>query len=114
MRKTTTLVIIQSPPSPDLEALDVVLALAAFDTDLALLFLGAGKQWLHPSQQAMLVGGKSPSKALAALPMYGCDDIYYLNNTDQSCELHDSSVATPLSVDQCQQLLTQCQHCLSF
>lgn len=113
MSDQRTLVIIQSPPSPDLEALDVILSLAAFETQVSVLFVGTGREWLHNSQHARLQSGKSPSKALAALSMYGCHDVYYL---DDACVASQTptTLAKPLSEQQCQQWITQHQHCLSF
>lgn len=107
-----TLILIQSPPTPDLEALDVALALAAFDQKVILLFIGAGCVWLNNDQHARSVGSKSPSKVLAALPMYDCNDLYYL--PEIASEYQYNPLATPLSAEKCQQLVAQSQHCLSF
>lgn len=64
------LVVIETPPSPDLEASELALALAAFDIPVQVVFRGAGVFWLL-AQNSRKEGGKSASKVLAAFPLYG-------------------------------------------
>ncbi|MGB1091973.1 MAG: DsrE family protein [Oceanobacter sp.] len=73
---TSVSVVISSPPTPDLEALELPLALAAFDHEVTLVFVGAGVLWLSKSQQSRKPEGKSPSKFISALPMYECEQVF--------------------------------------
>lgn len=114
MNSEKTLVIIQSPPTPDLEALDIILSLAAFEIPVSVLFIGAGRLWLCPSQEPRRHGGKNPSKALLALPMYGCTDIFYAEDGDDTLIKHATKLATPITQQQCQHWMSQHAHCLSF
>lgn len=72
------LIHITTAPTPDCEALEYALAMAAFDLDVRLLFSGAGLAWLMAGQSPRKRDGKSPSKLLSALPMYGIDELGYL------------------------------------
>lgn len=88
------LIHITQPPTPNCEALEYALAMAAFDLDVSILFSGRGVYWLKPSQQARITGGKNPQKLLAALPMYGIENIYF----DPTPGIEASSgLAEPLS-----------------
>ena len=68
------LIHITTPPTPDCEALEYALAMAAFDLDVRVLFSGRGKLWLTPTQSPRREGGKNPTKLLAALAMYGIEE----------------------------------------
>ncbi len=76
------LIHITTPPTPDCEALEYALAMAAFDLDVRVLFSGRGLHWLTQNQSARRAGGKNPSKLLAALPMYGIDKAGCLGVSD--------------------------------
>ena len=55
----TTLIVIDQAPYGSWtgrEALDMVFSLAAFDQPAALLFMGAGVNWLRKSQDAGGIG----------------------------------------------------------
>lgn len=91
------LVHITTPPTPDCEALEYALAMAAFDLDVRVLFSGYGLGWLMNGQTPRKSGGKNPAKLLAALPMYGIDDIGYL--AEDGFALPKALQATPLSND---------------
>ena len=69
------LIHITTPPTPDCEALEYALAMAAFDLDVRVLFSGRGLYWLTAGQQPRKPAGKNPEKLLAALPMYGIDEV---------------------------------------
>ncbi|TNC84088.1 MAG: hypothetical protein CSH36_15440 [Thalassolituus sp.] len=73
------LIIITTPPTPDCEALEFALAMAAFDHDVNIVFCGDGLFWLQPGQTARKPGGKNPQKLIKALPMYGIESISALN-----------------------------------
>jgi tRNA 2-thiouridine synthesizing protein C len=58
------------------EAIDVALATAVFDQNLALLFIGDGVWQLLKNQQSESIAAKSQQKMLAALVLYDIEDIY--------------------------------------
>ncbi|XKH00776.1 DsrE family protein [Marinobacter nauticus] len=57
------------------EALDMSLSLAAFDQPVALLFIGAGVNWLRKQQAPEGIGQKSLEKNLSAAPIFGVETI---------------------------------------
>lgn len=75
------LIHIATPPTSDCEAIEFALAMAAFDLEVRVLFSGDGLFWLQPNQQPRKPGGKSPQKLLAALSMYGVEDIACINQS---------------------------------
>lgn len=110
------LVIISSPPSLDLEASELVLALAAFDLPVTLVFVGLGTHWLY-TQNARKSGGKSAHKVLAALPIYGVEQVFCLKNDLALHGVEESSLPNfvhLLDQAQYQQQLAQSQHCFTF
>lgn len=58
------------------DGIDTLLAYAAFEQPVAVLFLGEGIWQLLPRQQTELAGKKSIYKSLTALPMYDVNQIY--------------------------------------
>lgn len=58
------------------DGIDCLLAYAAFDQRVAVVFYGDGVWQLHPRQQPELAGKKSVYKSLAALPMYDINQIF--------------------------------------
>lgn len=108
--KADYLIIIQTPPSLNIEPIEMALAMAAFEQDIALLFIGPGCYHLLNSQTEKSTGAKSPSKLISALPMYDCEKIYHLNS-----ELNiNSSLAEELNADQAKALIASAKHVLSF
>tara|TARA_B100002003_G_scaffold128537_1_gene118810 strand:- start:4260 stop:4610 length:351 start_codon:yes stop_codon:yes gene_type:complete len=74
----TTLIVIDQPPYGSWtgrEALDMTFSLAAFDQPAAMLFLGAGVNWLCKGQAADAVGQKSVAKNLSAAALFGVEQI---------------------------------------
>lgn len=74
----TTLIVIDLPPYGSWtgrEALDMTFSLAAFDQPAAMLFLGAGVNWLCKGQAAEAVGQKSVEKHLSAAALFGVEQI---------------------------------------
>lgn len=90
----STLIIIDQSPYGSWEgreALDMAFSLAAFDQPVALIFCGAGVNWLRKGQDATRVEQKSVERNLAAAPIFGVDalladkgacDRYGLTETD--------------------------------
>jgi tRNA 2-thiouridine synthesizing protein C len=74
-----TLIVIDKSPYADWqgrEALDMAFALAAFDQPVALLFQGAGVNWLRSGHDAGAVGQKNVDKTLSAAELFGMDAVY--------------------------------------
>lgn len=91
------------------------MALAAFDLEVAIVFSGDGLFWLQPNQSARSVGGKSPSKLLAALPMFGIENVGYSSSVALDADsLNLSDNATRLNQDECAQWLSRANHVVSF
>lgn len=57
------------------EALDMAFSLAAFDQPVALLFAGAGVNWLRPGQEGSAVAQKTLGKQLQAAAIFGIDEL---------------------------------------
>jgi len=100
------------------DALDAVLASAAYDQDLSVLFLDDGVLQLLPDQEAHQIGQKSISALLPAFELYDIEKIYV--DTDSLTgrgiapeELLDIGV-TPLNNEAVKHLIAQQQHVLSF
>jgi tRNA 2-thiouridine synthesizing protein C len=111
---SSTLIHVTTPPSPDCEALEYALALAAFDLEIAILFTGDGLFWLQPNQEARSAGGKSPSKLLAALPMFGIDQVGYSVANDKSSHLTLITSANRLDRKTCLEWISSASHIVSF
>ena len=58
------------------EALELALAAAVFEQDIAILFIGDGVWQLHRQQNSETIASKNQQKLLAALGMYGLEEIY--------------------------------------
>ncbi|MGC8118987.1 DsrE family protein [Marinobacter sp. VGCF2001] len=74
----TTLLVIDQPPYGSWtgrEALDMAFSLAAFDQPSALLFVGAGVNWLCKGQNASILGQKTVEKNLCAAPVFGVEQL---------------------------------------
>jgi len=75
----STLIVIDQPPYgtwAGREALDMAFSLAAFDQPVALLFTGAGVNWLRKLQETSEVEQKSVEKNLSAAPIFGVEAMY--------------------------------------
>lgn len=74
-----TLIIIDQAPYGSWagrEALDMAFSLAAFDQTVALLFTGAGVNWLRKDQDTYGIEQKSVEKNLSAAPIFGVEAMY--------------------------------------
>ncbi len=112
-----TLIIISTPPSLDLEPIELVLALAAFEQEPKLLLMGQGIHYANTLQQAKKAKGKSPSKVISALPMYDCEKIYVSAKglADQGLEKSDlQDFCHLVDGEQIKQLIKQSKHCVNF
>lgn len=109
-------VIIASAPSADVEASELVLALAAFDLPVKLFFIGAGVLWLVP-QEPRKPQGKAAHKVLNALPMYGIEKVYYRTEDAAAYALNTTALvglAQATTATEMQAMLTNSQHCFTF
>lgn len=73
------LIVCRHPPygsSQARDALDVAMATAAFDQQVAMLFLGDGVLQLLNTQDGAAIEQKSHDKQLGALPLYDIDSLY--------------------------------------
>jgi len=57
------------------EILEAIMSLALFDRDHAVVFWDQGLAWLTTDQQP--TSGKSLSRQLEALPLYGSDTLFF-------------------------------------
>jgi tRNA 2-thiouridine synthesizing protein C len=79
LNRKKILIICRKPPygnSLSKEAIDIALACAAFEQDMALLFLDDGIYQLLKDQQTDTIKSKNHGKILSALPLYDIDQIY--------------------------------------
>ena len=98
-------------------AVDHVLASAAFDQPVTLLFLGEGVLQLLPEQDGASVGSKTIAKQLSALPLYDVERVY-ADSTAASRFGIDLAVAPtpvqPVNAEQVRELLAEHDHVLGF
>lgn len=107
---TDLLIHITTPPTLDLEPLELGMACAAFEQKVAFVFSGEGKNWLLKDLPALRPGGKSASKLISALAMYDCDQVFYLEDGDK--EHHDN--AQPLATQDLKALQKNSRNQLVF
>lgn len=107
---TDLLIHIATPPTLDLEPLELGMACAAFDQKVAFVFSGEGKNWLLKDLPALRPGGKSASKLISALAMYDCDQVFYLEDGDKE---HPDN-AQPLATQDLKALQENSKHQLVF
>ena len=117
-RKRSLIVMRQSPYGSSLarSAVDLALAMGAFEQDFDLLFMGAGILQLLPDQRSELLGVKNVGKTLGSLPLYDKDSVYV-----DAAALHAYGLdardlvlpVEPLEPEQVAALLNDCDHVLS-
>lgn len=112
-----SLIIITKAPTPDLEPIELLLALAAFEQNPKLLLLGEGIYYANLHQQEKKPEGKSAGKVLSVLPMYDCEEIY-ISKTDfehQSLDIDNlHSFSKLVSDEEIKQLIQHSKHCVTF
>ena len=112
-----TLIIISSAPTLDLEPIELLLALAAFDQQPKLLLLGEGVLYANALQQAKRTNGKAASKVMSALPMYDCEEIFIRQSDIKRFGLENDILhpfCTAIDKQQVQQLIQQSKHCVNL
>jgi tRNA 2-thiouridine synthesizing protein C len=112
-----TLIIIKTAPTPDLEPVELLLALGAFEQNPKLLLLGPGIYYANAQQQEKKPQGKAAGKVLAVLPMYDCEEIFVSQSdlAQLSLEAKDLQSFCRLVTDsEIKQLIQQSKHCVTF
>ena len=110
-------IVIDTPPTPDPEVIEMALALATFDQEVTLIFTGAAIGWLIKQQGPRKVSAKTPSSLIKALPMYDCDQVFYQQEDAEQYGLSDellfpfAQAATDADISTC---IKQAHHCLRF
>jgi tRNA 2-thiouridine synthesizing protein C len=92
------------------EALDMALALAAFDEQISLLFIGQGVWNLTNEQMPKLIGLKEFSRLFKGLELYDIEQVYLCEASMNKYQLTlDNLMINPelLSVDQIKQLIAE-------
>ncbi len=101
----TLLIVIDRSPYGDWrgrEALDMAFSLAAFDQPVALLFAGAGVNWLRPGQDGSALAQKTLSKQLQAAAIFGIDQLLVDRQAMDEYSLSQGQLepaAEPVSLD---------------
>lgn len=112
-----TLIILKTAPTPDLEPVELLLALAAFEQNPKLLLLGPGIYHANMMQQEKKPHGKAAAKVLSVLPMYDCEEIL-VSQTDLaqlSLGAEDlQSFCRLVTDDEIKQLIQHSKHCVTF
>jgi tRNA 2-thiouridine synthesizing protein C len=99
-----------------LETVDSILVAGVFDQDVSVLFKDQGVLQLIADQEGQLLGGRTVSKVLGALPEYGIDRLYVCKRSLEERNLRADSLAlgvTPLDVEQQAELIAEQQVVLS-
>jgi tRNA 2-thiouridine synthesizing protein C len=112
-----TLIILTKAPTPDLEPIELLLALAAFEQNPKLLLLGPGIFHANSLQQEKKPQGKAAGKVLSVLPMYDCEEILISKSdlAQTSLEVEDlQSFCRLISDEEIKQLIQQSKHCVTF
>ena len=99
------------------EALDMVLATAAFDQQVSLLFINDGVFQLQNTQQAERLEQKNISKTLQALALYEVESVYYCQASVAQRGLDITalySAAKALKLEACQALMSKADKVISL
>ncbi|PFG08867.1 MULTISPECIES: DsrE family protein [unclassified Marinobacter] len=97
----TTLIVIDQAPYGSWsgrEGLDMAFSLAAFDQSCALLFSGAGVNWLRAGQQPDGLGQKSVAQNLGAAAIFGVEALYADTRACQRYGLADDAVIAGITL----------------
>jgi tRNA 2-thiouridine synthesizing protein C len=112
-----TLIILTKAPTPDLEPVELLLALAAFEQNPKLLLLGPGIYHANTLQQEKKPNGKAAGKVISVLPMYDCEEILVSqsNLAQLSLGMKDlQGFCRLISDEEIKQLIQQSKHCVTF
>jgi len=98
-------------------SLDTVLAFAAFEQEISLLFLGEGVLQLCSNQDGKAIASKTVEKQIASLPLYGVETVYADADALQKYSISVDSLPVAvigLDATQIQELIVAHKHVLSF
>ena len=112
-----TLIIISSAPSLDLEPIEMVLALAAFEQQPKILLIGEGILYANTLQKEKKKNGKAANKIISALPLYDCEEIFICQSDIERFGLEKDILqpfCTLLNKQQLQQLIQKSKHCVNL
>ncbi|BFM07144.1 sulfurtransferase complex subunit TusC [Halioxenophilus aromaticivorans] len=118
--KKSTLFVMQHAPIGSRSARDGVealMAFAAFEQPVSILFVGQGAFQLLQNQASEAVGLKPHSKLLAALALYDIDNIYICAQTLKELGLSNQPLcisAQPLAASEINDLIAEHQSVLCF
>jgi tRNA 2-thiouridine synthesizing protein C len=101
MTRKQFLIVCRHPPygnSLARDALDVAMATAAFDQQVAMLFLGDGVLQLCNAQDGAAIEQKSHDKQLSALPLYDVDELYVDAHSLRAHGLEATDLALPVQL----------------
>lgn len=99
------------------EALDAILAVAAFGARMEVLFCGAGVLQLVKNQGDYTGSGKPLDKNLSALPLYDIEQVYADAQSLKDYGLETTDLlpfVQPVQDEQAAALLRKCRSILSF
>ncbi|MFV8817322.1 sulfurtransferase complex subunit TusC [Haliea sp. E17] len=114
------LVVLRQPPYASTlsrSAIDLALAMGAFEQDVQLLFLGDGVLQLLQDQHAEAIGQKSAGKILSSLPLYDVESVYVDAAAIARYGLQADQLVVPvelLDAADIRSIMTQCDHLLSL
>ena len=112
-----TLLIITKAPTPDLEPVELLLALAAFEQNPKLLLLGQGIYYANTLQKEKKPHGKAAGKLLSVLPMYDCEDIFVSQSDLSGLSLSEQdlqSFCRFIGDNEIKKMIKQSRHCVTF
>lgn len=96
--KTLLCVVSQAPyaNSQSLELLETAMVAAVFDMKVSLLFRGEGLWALLDNQDGALLGQRTLSKVLLALPDYDINDIFVCSESANDKRIDTSHLTLPV------------------
>lgn len=111
------LFILKKAPTSDAEALEMILACAAFEQQPSILLLGSGIQFAKADLGKFKSDGKSIGKLTSAFPMYDIENIFALESDAQTYkidkqELH--SFCKLISTEELKKILQSADKTISF
>jgi tRNA 2-thiouridine synthesizing protein C len=112
-----TLIILTKAPTPDLEPVELLLALAAFEQNPQLLLLGSGIYHANLLQQEKKPQGKAAGKVISVLPMYDCEEILVSQSDLEQLSLGIEdlqSFCRLVSDDEIKKMIRKSKHCVTF
>lgn len=115
-----TLIVVDSAPYGSIrcrEALDMALALAAFDQPVSLLLRDAAVNWLRPDQNPAGIEQKNLARNLGAAPIYGVEHILAEAGSLEDYGIDPEALpesVTPVDADALAQAYAQASQVLQF